>query len=260
MQEQRIIHWRRRSLCGFSFPSKRKEARVGTDVISTLLTVFLRATRREGQQTFVDAAEWKRRGGNRARRGFAPGGIDPRSFANKKAKEKWNKSGCLKRRSSPDEYRLFLSRREGEHDSPGAPGRRYSWTIEKSGVARCTNRTRRGKKEVKQRGGGTKKEGRKERCTVNAFRDVSPKATEPLILIIGYSLLLLVPGAYLSTEPTCIATYSRTCPLPFFFPFSSTHLGKTLYLHACREYSPRENFSRRSQPLRTDVHHLSSLP
>ena len=120
---------------------------------------------------------------------------------------------------------ISFSRRTGRRL---VPGRRF---LDDRKIRRCTmhERNERGEKGVKQ--GRGKKEDKKERtsaielCTVNASRDVSPKATEPLILIIGYSLPLLVPEAYLSAEPTCIAMYSRTCPLPFFFPFSSTHLG-----------------------------------
>lgn len=69
-------------------------------------------------------------------------------------------------------------------------------------------------------------------CSRIAYRSVSPKATEPLILIIGYSLdSSRVPrGATASWQRPYIGTYSRTCPLPFF-PFNSAYLDiRSLYL------------------------------
>lgn len=63
---------------------------------------------------------------------------------------------------------------------------------------------------------------------------VSPKATEPLILIIGYrTTTSLSPphvcrGAQLHGIATIyryVCIYTRTCPIPFLFPFNSIHLG-----------------------------------
>ena len=86
-------------LRGFSLPTKRRKARVVIDVISMLLTVFfLRATRRSG------ATNFRRRCRVEKTRGEEPSAEwfcawryrSSFSFANKKAKEKWNKSGSLK--------------------------------------------------------------------------------------------------------------------------------------------------------------------
>lgn len=80
------------------------------------------------------------------------------------------------------------------------------------------------KKKKKRR-----REGTSELHREHAFHGVLPKATEPLILIIGYSLPLLVPEAYLSAEttPPCIATRTVAPALYLlFFPFSYTRIGR----------------------------------
>lgn len=80
------------------------------------------------------------------------------------------------------------------------------------------------KKKGRKEGEGIKKKKKRkdekdEQCSPwNAFRGVSPKATEPLILIIGYNLPLLVPGAYLLLRSqTCIHRIHVHSHLPFTF-------------------------------------------
>lgn len=111
----------------------------------------------------------------------------------------------------------------------------------KNGQRREGRRRSRGKKEEEE-DDNDEEDDEESSCSRIAYRSVSPKATEPLILIIGYSL----GSPRVPRDATVCSVYrhiySRTCPLPFFFPFNSAHLDiRSLYL---RLYRYRQRFSR----------------